>query len=543
MKSDNPSSKPGVTSRMSDDPSSSRVENNTPNDSVKNAWFEDGTPHVARNKNTDAHGGKFALSSGGIEGTGKEGSDVGASLQPTVPGAGQPDEPTSPDTEAAIVVAATVEAVLLRSPPVSARRSVLRRAFSGAFLGSSRRLGKRRSSEDAKAAAAAVEAALAVDTSFPQSSGSSDVQLPRSRSARSTPGGHGVEGEIRASFRAWRASPQSTMSTIDGEDSSGEGGGGVSCSGDTNSIDEIEDRDSTGCSDVEESMDTTVADAVTPEASPDEPEMGECLETSRELREPSVPTNADYKASDAEEESREAETLPPSPVISGSPFSSTGTFQDKDDQQLQCGRAMEYPLHSGNNGEPCEEEPRLGIGMGLTGGEGRGPVGRGFLGSYASLRHASFRVRDARSRTEIEQAELLLKVFGTEDAPVGFADVSGIVGPAARIAALSPLERARLDQIDEGVSSNVHDDSDPSKALVRVGIKKASSLTDDGTAPYRYRRLVGVGGSWPSDVDPDQREQWLAPAEFEAVFEMNFEAFEKLPWWRQLSLKQEVCLF
>lgn len=568
MKSSNPSSKTGVTSRMKDDPSRSRGEDHAPSDSVKNAWFDDGTPRVARNKSTQARGGKFTPSSRRVEGTGKEGSNLGVTLQPTtptIPGGDRPDEPASPDTKAAIVVAATVEAVLLRSPPTSSRRSVLRRAFSGAFLGSSRRLGSgrrmsERSSEDAKAAAAAVEAALAVDTSFPQSSGSSDGQLPRSRSGGATPGGHEVEGEIRASFRAWRASPQSTMSTIDGEDSSGEGAGDVSSSSDSsstsessstsdsNSVEESEDQDNAGRSDVDRSEDTAVADAVSPEVATEEPETAEFPESPRVLREPSVPADADYKASGAEEESRESETLPPSPVVSGSPSTSTGSFQDKDDQQLQCRRAIEYPRHSDHD-EPCEEEPRLGIGMGLAGGEGRGPIGRGFLGSYASLRHASFRVRDARSRAEIERAELLLDVFGTEDPPIGFADVSGIVGPASRITALPPLERARLDQIDGVLSSDVCDESvfsDPSKALVRVGAEKRSSLADgdrDGTAPYRYRRLVGVGGSWPPEVDPDHREQWLAPAEFEAVFEMSFEAFEKLPWWKQLSLKQEVCLF
>lgn len=151
-------------------------------------------------------------------------------------------------------------------------------------------------------------------------------------------------------------------------------------------------------------------------------------------------------------------------------------------------------------------------------------------------------------------------VFGR--APVGTDTAT--IGPAARIAALPTLELARLSQIDRlsdhdgyggGPSTGVSSQSctffdcsavaTPDRSpLVRVGAEAFSGGEDGGeTTPYRFRRLAGVGRGWPAGVNPARREEWLAPAEFEAVFGVPFATFRKFPSWKKILLKQEVGLF
>ncbi|CAM9301779.1 unnamed protein product, partial [Ascophyllum nodosum] len=139
----------------------------------------------------------------------------------------RPDGPISPDTKAAVAIAAKVETVLLCSPRVIARRPGCRRAFSGGCSNAERHLsGDRPNSRETddeegtegamnEAAAAAVSAALAWGSRVPRPIFRGDGKLPRSSSARGVAGVHGVESEIRALFRAWRASPQPNTSTAE----------------------------------------------------------------------------------------------------------------------------------------------------------------------------------------------------------------------------------------------------------------------------------------------------------------------------------------
>lgn len=169
----------------------------------------------------------------------------------------------------------------------------------------------------------------------------------------------------------------------------------------------------------------------------------------------------------------------------------------------------------------------------------------------------------SRQPEDIAAGEALVEaegVFGR--APVGTDTAT--IGPASRIAALPTLELARLSQIDRlsdhdgyggGPSTGVSSQSctffdcsalaTPDRSpLVRVGAEAFSGGGDSGeTTPYRFRRLAGVGRGWPAGVNPARREEWLAPAEFEAVFGVPFATFRKFPSWKKIILKQEVGLF
>ena len=47
----------------------------------------------------------------------------------------------------------------------------------------------------------------------------------------------------------------------------------------------------------------------------------------------------------------------------------------------------------------------------------------------------------------------------------------------------------------------------------------------------------------PPLQDPARREQHLARAEFEALFGMTVDAFNKLPAWKQTTLRKKHDLF
>lgn len=153
-------------------------------------------------------------------------------------------------------------------------------------------------------------------------------------------------------------------------------------------------------------------------------------------------------------------------------------------------------------------------------------------------------------------------------------------GPAQRIAALPNHDLAQLAEIDEASDHDVNCGEQEGvaaghgvetgaqelsridrysscssasastcvwKALVRVGagVEGDACDTTPGKAsrPHRFQRLTGMGRVWPSGVDPAKREEWLAPAEFQAVFAMPFREFQALPSWRKVILKQRVQLF
>ncbi|PNH00485.1 hypothetical protein TSOC_013691, partial [Tetrabaena socialis] len=52
-----------------------------------------------------------------------------------------------------------------------------------------------------------------------------------------------------------------------------------------------------------------------------------------------------------------------------------------------------------------------------------------------------------------------------------------------------------------------------------------------------------AGVAWPPGVQQGAREEWLCAEEFERVFGLGWEAFCRLPAWRQARLKQAARLF
>jgi Villin headpiece domain len=63
-----------------------------------------------------------------------------------------------------------------------------------------------------------------------------------------------------------------------------------------------------------------------------------------------------------------------------------------------------------------------------------------------------------------------------------------------------------------------------------------------GVACYPYS-MLRAGADWPADVNPVQRDRHLTEDEFAAVFGMQRHAYDKLPAWKRLQLKQEKQLF
>jgi hypothetical protein len=64
-----------------------------------------------------------------------------------------------------------------------------------------------------------------------------------------------------------------------------------------------------------------------------------------------------------------------------------------------------------------------------------------------------------------------------------------------------------------------------------------------GATPAVAYEQLKAGHAWPSDVQPDRRECYLAAAEFQEVFDMSYATFLELPDWKQLQLKKKYDLF
>ena len=83
-------------------------------------------------------------------------------------------------------------------------------------------------------------------------------------------------------------------------------------------------------------------------------------------------------------------------------------------------------------------------------------------------------------------------------------------------------------------------------ARIRIGAEvervapSNSSPTEDGYYPIECLRS---GVKWPSGVDPAKREQFLSPTDFETIFDMSKEKFEKLDKYKRIRLKKEKDLF
>ena len=78
-------------------------------------------------------------------------------------------------------------------------------------------------------------------------------------------------------------------------------------------------------------------------------------------------------------------------------------------------------------------------------------------------------------------------------------------------------------------------------------IEPSASTIDEASVcghPHSYSySVLRFGVRWPSDVDPQHREQHLCRDEFMQVMGMRYSDFAVLPVWRQADMKRERSLF
>lgn len=70
--------------------------------------------------------------------------------------------------------------------------------------------------------------------------------------------------------------------------------------------------------------------------------------------------------------------------------------------------------------------------------------------------------------------------------------------------------------------------------------KKLSEFNDPLDKKYDLDELVG---KCPDGVDPSKKELYLEDFQFEAVFNMSSDAFQKMPKWKQQNIKKSANLF
>jgi len=77
---------------------------------------------------------------------------------------------------------------------------------------------------------------------------------------------------------------------------------------------------------------------------------------------------------------------------------------------------------------------------------------------------------------------------------------------------------------------------------MKLILKKASTVLQDLTkSVYSYAELTSE--SLPRGADPTQKEVYLSDEEFESIFKMKKEDYEKIPSWRRETLKKKVGLY
>ena len=94
--------------------------------------------------------------------------------------------------------------------------------------------------------------------------------------------------------------------------------------------------------------------------------------------------------------------------------------------------------------------------------------------------------------------------------------------------------RARAEKVPE--FGRIVEPIEPSSSTV----DKTSVCGHPQSYPYSVLRF---GVKWPSDVDPQHREQHLCWDEFRQVMGMCYSDFVALPAWRQADMKRERSLF
>jgi len=84
--------------------------------------------------------------------------------------------------------------------------------------------------------------------------------------------------------------------------------------------------------------------------------------------------------------------------------------------------------------------------------------------------------------------------------------------------------------------------STPSHTAQETHATHTVSAPASTSASYPYDQLK-TGANWPSDIDPQNREKYLADGEFKTVFGVTREEFQKMPMWKQSSMKKDKKLF
>ena len=142
--------------------------------------------------------------------------------------------------------------------------------------------------------------------------------------------------------------------------------------------------------------------------------------------------------------------------------------------------------------------------------------------------------------------------LGTGHAKAPRLEADSLIGATAVALAGSPAEtafdaRQRLDSqqsswanADSATVAGRGGSSNPQEVHARSVHHRGDG--GGGVACYPYS-MLRAGADWPADVNPAQRDRHLTADDFAGVFGMQTHAYDKLPAWKRLQLKQEQQLF
>lgn len=73
--------------------------------------------------------------------------------------------------------------------------------------------------------------------------------------------------------------------------------------------------------------------------------------------------------------------------------------------------------------------------------------------------------------------------------------------------------------------------------------RNLEDVEDSSPCPYWPLENLTCMSPWPEGVDPESREAYLSPEDFQKVFHTTLETFKTFPIWRQKELKKSAKLF
>ncbi|KAJ9565432.1 hypothetical protein OSB04_001398 [Centaurea solstitialis] len=103
-------------------------------------------------------------------------------------------------------------------------------------------------------------------------------------------------------------------------------------------------------------------------------------------------------------------------------------------------------------------------------------------------------------------------------------------------------EHSPTKQTTEEHSSTDHPTEDDSSMKETAHDQEEGGSSEDHQT-YSYEQLTTKSKNPATGIDFKNREAYLSPEDFEAVFKMTKEAFYKFPRWKQDQLKKKVDLF